>query len=175
MTNKNSSPKAKKLKQILIIILIVIVLVLIGIFVPRYNRYMKSKRSAEAIAALDAIRKVADVYIQTNGSMEGFTLANAIGEANLSKKTIKNWKLLFVWKTPEEYNRELSEKLKISPTADYVPMVLYKVVIAIATKDNSAGEGKKVWYDGIGFVYHGYGVDDLVEPDWTNLFPDRYK
>lgn len=54
-------------------------------------------------------------------------------------------------------------------------MVLYKMVIAIATKDNSAGQGKKVWYDGDGYKFHGYGVDEMVEPDWGVIVPDRSK
>lgn len=174
-TSKSKDLKSGKAKKILIIVVLILVLIIIAMAIPRYNRYMKNKRSTEAQTAISEIRKFADVYLQSKGSMSGFTVENAMTEAKLNKRTMKNWKFMFVWKTPEEYNRELAEKLKISPTETYVPMVLYKMVIAIATKENSAGEGKKVWYDAYDNKFHGYGIDDIVEPDWQILIPDRYQ
>jgi hypothetical protein len=44
--------------------------------------------------------------------------------------------------------------------------------MAIATKEGSVPEGRKVWYDGDNNSFHGFGIDEQVEPDWSRILPN---
>lgn len=172
---KSSSHKTSKgysWKKILILIGIVAVLVILALVIPRVNRYLAKSRSTAAQNAISEVRKSVDAYWQSNGKMSGFTLENAIVEANLSSKIIKNWKMVIIWKPGEIYTKELVDKLSNVNTNQYVYVAPFRMIMATATKDNPIGEGRKIWFDGDSNMFHGYGVDSEVEPDWAMLFPN---
>ena len=173
MLSKGHTPEKGNIwKKILIIVGIVVVLAVLAIVLPRISRYLMKKRSQTAQNAVTEIRKSVDAYWQSNGKMSGFSIENAIAEAQLSKSVQKNWNLVVVWKPGEIYTKELVDKLSDVNTNQYVYVAPFRMIFATATKDNPIGEGKKVWFDGDSNMFHGYGIDKLMEPDWKVIFPN---
>ena len=91
MLRKLKNQKGFTLIEVLVVVIIVAILAAIA--VPRYLRYVEKSRSTEAQTAISTIRKAYDIYMQTNGSTDGFTLEMAQKEASLGESTKKNWKI----------------------------------------------------------------------------------
>ena len=109
--------------------------------------YVEISRSTEAQSAISTIRKTYDIYMQTNGSTDGFSLEQAQKEASLGESTRKNWKFEVVGNPPNKY-------------------------IATSTQDFAGGEGKQVWYDVNEAKFHGYGVDTWTNPESGGMETD---
>lgn len=123
-----------------ILVVVIIVAILAALAVPRYLRYVEKSRSTEAQTAISTLRKTYDVYLQTNGSTENFSVEQAMKEARLGESTIKNWKFDVTGNPPTKY-------------------------IATSTQDFPGGEGKQVWYDVKEAKFHGYGIDSWTNPE----------
>lgn len=102
---------------------------------PLTIRNEERSLSTEAQTALSTIRKVVDVYLQTNGSTGGLTMELIEREARLGENTLRNWIFSVEGNPPHKY-------------------------IATSTATMPAGSGKKVWYDAYEAMFHGFGVDD---------------
>lgn len=170
--SKASPAKSNMWKKILIIVAVIVILTAVAIIAPRISRYLMKSRSMAAQNAITGIRKSVDTYWQSNGKMSGFTIENAIIEAKLSKKIIKDWNFVVVWKPGEIYTKELVDKLSNVKTNEYVYVAPFQMIFATATKNNPIGEGIKIWLDGDSNMLHGYGIDKEVEPDWAAIFPN---
>jgi len=138
MLRKLKNQKGFTLIEILVVVIIVAILAAFA--VPRYLRYVEKSRSTEAQTAIRAIRTAFDVYVQTNGTSEGYTVDLAEKDARLGESTIKHWNFEVVGNPPKKY-------------------------IATSTADFASGEGKQVWYDVEDTKFHGYGVDSWTNPD----------
>ncbi len=110
-----------------------------ALVIPRQQRYIEKSRSSEAQTAIATIRKVYDIYLQINGTVEDFTVEQALREARLGQSTLANWSFIVEGNPP------------------------YRM-IATSTPNNPAGSGKHVWYDVREARYHGYGVDNRTSP-----------
>jgi len=172
--NSEAEPKPRSRKAILYIILAAFILlgILAILALPRYHAWLAAKRSATAQIAISEIRKSVDNYWKSNGKMSGFKLESAIQEAKLSKNTLKNWQFVVVWKPGEIYTKELVDKLSNVQTNEYVYVAPFQAIFATASKNNPLPAGTKVWFDGDANTFHGFGVDDIPEPDWSKIFPD---
>jgi hypothetical protein len=172
--NSEVQPKPRNRKAILYIILAVFILlcVFLAFVLPRYREWLAAKRSVAAQIAISEIRKSVDNYWKSNGKMSGFKLEAAIQDAKLSKKILKNWQFVVVWKPGEIYTKELVDKLSNVQTNEYVYVAPFQAIFVTATKNNPLTAGTKVWFDGDANRFHGFGIDDLPEPDWSKIFPD---
>ena len=130
-----------------ILVVVIIVAILAAFAVPRYLRYVEKSRSTEAQTAIRSLRTAYDVYVQTNGTSEGYTVDLAKKDARLGQSTIKNWNFEVVGNPPKKY-------------------------IATSTAEFSSGEGKQVWYDVDESKFHGYGVDTWTNPDTQGIESD---
>lgn len=106
-----------------------------GTFIPMELREQEKELSSEAKIAIMEIRKVYDIYIQTNGAADGYTMVIAVKDARLDERALKNWFFEVVGNPPSKY-------------------------YATSTRSNPAGEGKQIWYDVRDANFHGYGIDD---------------
>ncbi len=145
MLRKLKNQKGFTLIEILVVVIIVSILAALA--VPRYLRYVEKSRSTEAQTAINTIRKTYDIYMQTNGSTDGFSVEQALKEANLGESTVKNWKFEVVGNPPKKY-------------------------IATSTQDFAGGEGKQVWYDVTDAQFHGYGIDTWTNPETGGMETD---
>ena len=116
---------------------------LLMILGPREDSFIEKSISTEAQTAIQALRKTHDVYMQTNGSLKGFTMDMALKETRLDESTLKSWKL----------------------SVDYKGNNVPYYYIATSTSENIAGPGLKVWYDVNEARFHGYGIDSLKSPN----------
>lgn len=139
MLRKMKNQKGFTLIEILVVVIIVAILAAFA--VPRYLRYVEKSRSTEAQTAIRSIRTAYDVWIQTNGSSEGYNIDKAQLDSRLGASTLKNWTFEVVGSNPP------------------------KKYIATSTADFSSGEGKQVWYDVEESKFHGYGIDNWTNPD----------
>jgi len=138
MFSKVKGQKGFTLIEILVVVIIVAILAAIA--VPIYLRYVEKSRSTEAQTAISTIRNVYNVYMQTNGSAEGYTIEQAQKEAKLGESTLKHWKFDVTGNPPTKY-------------------------IATSTAEFAGGEGKQVWYDVSEAKFHGYGIDTWTNPE----------
>jgi prepilin-type N-terminal cleavage/methylation domain-containing protein len=145
MLRKMQNQKGFTLIEILVVVIIVAILAAFA--VPRYLRYVEKSRSTEAQTAIRSLRTAYDVYVQTNGTSEGYTVDLAKKDARLGQSTIKNWNFEVVGNPPKKY-------------------------IATSTAEFSSGEGKQVWYDVDESKFHGYGVDTWTNPDTQGIESD---
>ncbi len=123
-----------------ILVVVIIVAILAAFAVPRYLRYVEKSRSTEAQTAIRALRTAYDVFIQTNGTSEGYSIDLAKKDARLGEATLKHWEFEAVGTPPKKY-------------------------IATSTAEFASGEGKQVWFDTEESKFHGYGVDTWTNPD----------
>ncbi|PKN75965.1 MAG: pilus assembly protein TapA [Candidatus Cloacimonetes bacterium HGW-Cloacimonetes-2] len=145
MLSKMKNQKGFTLIEVLVVVIIVAILAALA--VPRYLRYVEKSRSTEAQTAISTIRKSYDVYLQTNGTTEGYSLELAQKDARLGESTVKNWKFEVIGNPP-------------------------KKIIATSTQDFPGGEGKQVWYDIVEAKFHGYGVDQWTDPESGGIEAD---
>lgn len=167
------SNKPKKIK-IRYIVLAILILVIVGgaIIIPRYNRYLRTKRANEIRTALEQVRQSVDQHWKNAGSISGITIEGIEQEAGISSKVLKKWKFVIAWKLTDIYTAEMVNKLKDVTTNELVYVSPYRMIMAYATQANPLGEGTKVWFVGDANSYHGFGVDNEVEPDWLIMFPN---
>ncbi|MDZ4181862.1 MAG: hypothetical protein U1B83_03210 [Candidatus Cloacimonadaceae bacterium] len=104
----------------------------------------EKEASREAQEALNAIRKVYDVVLQTSGTLNNLSIANAVYMAKLHDSTLRNWQFSIV-----------------TSARSSVPMIF----LAAYTGEDKMFEGKKVWYDVKEARYHGMGVDNA---EWVD-------
>lgn len=123
-----------------ILVVVIIVAILAAFAVPRYLRYVEKSRSTEAQTALRSIRTAYDVWVQTNGTSEGYSVELAQKDSRLGASTLKHWTFEVVGNPPKKY-------------------------VATSTADFASGEGKQVWYDVEESKFHGYGIDSWTNPD----------
>jgi prepilin-type N-terminal cleavage/methylation domain-containing protein len=138
MLRKMKNQKGFTLIEILVVVIIVAILAAFA--VPRYLRYVEKSRSTEAQTGIRAIRTAYDVYIQTNGNSEGYTIEMAQKDARLGQSTLNHWNFEVVGNPP-------------------------KTFLATSTAEFASGEGKQVWYDVAATQFHGYGIDNWTNPD----------
>ncbi|MBP7118303.1 MAG: hypothetical protein KBB33_08245 [Candidatus Cloacimonetes bacterium] len=151
---------------------LVIIIVAAILIVPRYNKYVMNKRAQALRTALEAVQKNVDDYWKTNGSIGGYDLDLALVEMDLPAKTTKNWNFAIAWKPTEIYTTQMVDKLKDVSENRTVYVAPYKIILAVATVDNPLGEGRKSWYNGDDNSYHGFAYDNMVEPNWRDIFPN---
>jgi hypothetical protein len=48
----------------------------------------------------------------------------------------------------------------------------YRMIMASAKGGAALKEGTKIWFNGETNSFHGFGIDDKVEPDWSVIFPN---
>lgn len=145
MLRKMKNQKGFTLIEILVVVIIVAILAAFA--VPRYLRYVEKSRSTEAQTAIRSLRTAYDVYVQTNGTSEGYSIDLAKKDARLGQSTLLNWTFEVVGNPPKKY-------------------------IATSTSDFASGEGKQVWYDVDESKFHGYGVDSWTNPDTQGIETD---
>lgn len=166
-------PVQNKWKPYLIVGAVLILICVILIFgLPRYKRYLMKKRSTEVRTAIEALKLSAESYMKERGSISGFTVEAAIEEAKISQRTRDRWDFYIVWKPTSIYTNQLVQQLKNIENNSYVSVEAYKIILAVATAKNPLGEGTKQWYVGDDNSFHGYGIDELVEPNWSSIFPN---
>lgn len=165
-----NTPKSK-MKYILAIVLILIIVAAI-LVVPRYNRYLKARRAKEIMTAMEAIRTKLDQAWKTNGTASGITLENILKEANISPKVLNKWQFAIAWKRTDIYTTVMVNKLKDVSTNETVYVSPYRMILAVATEKNPLKEGTKLWFSGDENTYHGFGVDEKLEPIWAEMFPN---
>lgn len=145
MLRKMKNQKGFTLIEILVVVIIVAILAAFA--VPRYLRYVEKSRSTEAQTAIRSLRTAYDVYVQTNGTSEGYSVDLAKKDARLGQSTVLNWDFEVVGNPPKKY-------------------------IATSTSEFASGEGKQVWYDVEESKFHGYGVDSWTNPDTQGIETD---
>jgi hypothetical protein len=91
--------------------------------------------SVEAQTAILTLRKAYDIYLQTYGTTEGYTIEMAIQEARLGNNVLRNW-------TFEIEGR---------------PPMIYR---AVSTDEMPMGAGKRLWFDIRDANFYGFGVDN---------------
>ncbi len=138
MLRKLNNQKGFTLIEILVVVIIVAILAALA--VPIYMRYVEKSRSTEAQTAISAIRKTYDVYRQTNGTTQDYTIERALEETNLGGSTLKNWQFEVTGNPPKKY-------------------------IATSTEEFAGGADKQVWYDVEEAQFHGYGIDEFTDPE----------
>lgn len=138
MLRKLKNQKGFTLIEVLVVVIIVAILAALA--VPFYMRYVEKSRSSEAQTAIAAIRKTYDVYRQTNGSTQDYTIERAMRETNLGESTTKNWKFEVTGNPPKKY-------------------------IATSKEDFAGGPDKQVWYEVSDAKFHGYGIDQFTNPE----------
>jgi len=170
----DSQIKARPARKWRIIIPATLILGLIAaaFIVPWNNRRLYTKRSTEIRAALEAVRNAVDNQWKSSGSISGITMEQAIQEAGLGKRILDNWQFYASWKLTDIYTAEMVEKLKDVITNQTTYVAPYRMIMAVATAGNPVGEGTKIWLYGDTNTYHGFGVDERVEPDWSVIFPN---
>ena len=164
-TNSKSRIKYYVLAAVIIIIIAAVLIV------PRWNNYQNNKRAEEVREAVEALHLYVDNYWKTNGSASGFDLNSALVEIGMKQSVIKNWTFAIAWKSSVIYTTQMVEKLKNVDDNNYVYVAPYKIIMAVATAQNPLGEGRKLWFDGDANSFHGFGVDNAIEPDWARIFP----
>jgi len=152
-------------------VLIILIIAAI-IFVPRYNRYLKDKRAKEVKTALEALRNSVDQTWKNAGTISGITLEGALKDAGISQKIQDKWQFAIAWKLTDIYTTEMVNKLKDVNTNQFAYVSPYRLIMASATAKNPLKEGTKIWLNGDTNSYHGFGVDDKVEPNWSEIFPN---
>jgi len=156
-----------------IILLILVIVIILAIFlVPRYNRYLNNKRALEIRTALEALRNSVDETWKSTGTISGITLEDSMQKAGISPKIQEKWQFVIAWKLTEIYTTEMVQKLKDVSTNQMAYVAPYRMIMASATDKNPIGEGTKVWLNGDTNSYHGFGIDDRVEPNWKEIFPN---
>jgi len=145
MLRKLKNQKGFTLIEILVVVIIVAILAALA--VPIYMRYVEKSRSSEAQTAIAAIRKTYDIYRQTHGTTQDFTIERAMRETNLGESTMKNWKFEVTGNPPKKY-------------------------IATSTEEFAGGPDKQVWYDVDDAKFHGYGVDQFTDPTTEGIITD---
>jgi len=172
MNSSEKKPMSKKSKLILLALSIVILLVAAAILIPKYNNYLRNKRAAEIRTALEAVIQSVDNQWKQQSSISGITIEQAVAEAKLSKKITQNWEFVIAWKLTDIYTAEMMEKIKDVSTNETVFVAPYRMIMAYAKSGNPLGEGTKVWFLGDTNSYHGFGIDEKIEPDWKAILPN---
>lgn len=167
MAEKNNK---SRVKYYILAVVIVIIVALI-LIVPRVRQMQETQRIEAIHGAMERIKDYVDDYWQANESAGGFEIDKALVELNLKASVIRNWNFAVAWKSSEIYTTEMVEKLKNVDENRYIHVSPYKIILAWASKENPVGEGRKLWFDGDTGKYHGFGADDMKEPDWSRLFP----
>lgn len=172
MTTKTDQTPAKSKTKYIIIAILVLLAVAAVIFVPKYNRHLKDTRAAEIKTALEQFRASIDTQWKTSGSISGITVEGALQDAGIKASVLRKWNFVVAWKLSDIYTTQMVDKLKDVSTNEMAYVSPYRLVLAVATRDNPLGEGTKLWFNGDTNSYHGFGVDQQVEPDWSTVFPN---
>jgi type II secretory pathway pseudopilin PulG len=171
MAKEKGKMSVKKLGYIVLAAVILLAIAAL-ILVPKYQAHLRDKRAKEVKTALDAVRAGVDKYWKESGSISGIRVDSVVKEAGIKPKVTDNWQFVIAWKPAEIYTSEMVEKLKGVETNKLVYVSPYKMVMAVAKSGNPVGEGTKVWFIGDTNSYHGFGIDDEVEPDWAGILPE---
>ena len=172
MTEKDKKPMSTKTKLRLVVVIIVVLAIAALILIPRYNNMLRQKSAAEGKKALEDLRLGVDNMWKSNGSISGITLDAALEAAKISPKIRDKWQFAIAWKSTEIYTTEMVGKLQDMNTNDAVNVSPYRMIMASAKAANKLDEGTKIWFIGDSNQYHGYAIDDQVEPDWSTIFPN---
>lgn len=156
----------------IILIILILLIVAAAFLIPRYNRYLKEKRAKEIRTALEEVRNAVDQTWKSAGSISGITLEGVLEQANISPKIRDKWQFAIAWKLTEIYTTEMVDKLKDVNTNQMAYVSPYRIIMASSKGSAGLKEGTKIWFSGDTNSYHGFGVDDKVEPDWADIFPN---
>lgn len=156
-----------------IVIIVVLVALAVWIFVvPPIKANIAKRRAAEIMTAMEALKKEVDDYWKEHDGGGGFVMSEALGAAGIKKGVQEKWQFVVAWKPTDIYTKEMMDKLNDLSDGKYVFVAPYKMIMAVATDKNPLKTGVKVWYDAKANLYHGFGVDQKVEPDWSEIFTD---
>ena len=156
-----------------IVIIIALVVLAVWIFVvPRVKASIATKRAAEIRTAMEALKQNVDDYWKDHDGAGGFVMSQALNDAKIKKDVQDKWQFVVAWKPTDIYTKEMMEKLNDLSDGKYVFVAPYKMILAIAKDKNPLKTGTKTWFDAKDNQYHGFGVDLLVEPDWSEIFVD---
>lgn len=172
MTTKSEQTPAKNKTKYIVIGILVILAIAAVILVPKYNKHLQNTRAQEVKTALDQFRSSVDKQWKSAGTISGVTVESALQDAGIKANVLKKWNFVVAWKLTPIYTKETVDKLKDVSTNQTAYVSPYRLMMAVATQDNPLGEGTKLWFDGDTNSYHGFGVDQQVEPDWAAVFPN---
>jgi len=172
MSQETIKSSSTKKKLVIALVVILVLAILAAILIPRYNKYLRNKSATEGKLALEALRNSVDNYWKTNGSISGITIEKAIAEAGVKDKVVQQWQFAIAWKETTLYTTEMVDKLKDVNTNQMVYVSPYKMILAVATENNKLRQGTKIWFEGDTNQFHGYGIDEMVEPNWNTIFPN---
>ncbi|MFO7660729.1 MAG: hypothetical protein R6V77_07435 [Candidatus Cloacimonadaceae bacterium] len=164
--------KSKGKAKYIILIILILLIIAAAFLIPRYNRYLKEKRAKEIRTALEDVRNAVDQTWKSSGSISGITLEGVLEQAGVSPKIRDKWQFAIAWKLTEIYTTEMVDKLKDVNTNQMAYVAPYRLIMASATANNPLREGTKIWLNGDTNTYHGFGVDDKVEPVWAEILPN---
>ncbi len=172
MSVKEVKNRPKGRAKYIILIILILLIIAAAFLIPRYNRYLNEKRAKEIRTALEELRNTVDQTWKSSGSISGITLEGALDEAGISQKLRDRWQFAIAWKLTEIYTTEMVQKLKDVSTNEVAFVSPYRMIMASAKGGAGLKAGTKIWFSGDTNSYHGFGVDELVEPDWTEMFPN---
>lgn len=156
-----------------IVIIIALVVLAVWIFVvPRVKASIATKRAAEIRTAMEALKQNVDDYWKDHDGAGGFVMSQALNDAKIKRDLQDKWQFVVAWKPTDIYTKEMMEKLNDLSDGKYVFVAPYKMILAIAKDKNPLKTGTKIWFDAKDHQYHGFGVDLMVEPDWSEIFVD---
>jgi len=172
LDNETSKKSSWKKFGIIAGIIVVLILALLIFGVPRWRAMRDKKLSAEAKTSLEALKLNLDDYWKTNNGVGGYDITKALNEAKISPKVRERWDFVIAWKPTDIYTGEMMNKLNDMNEGSYVYVAPYRMIMAVARVKNPVGEGVKLWFSGDENQYHGFGLDDKVEPNWSVIFPN---
>lgn len=156
-----------------IAIIIVLVVLAVWIFVvPRIQASLAKKRAAEIMTAMESLKQEVDDYWKEHDGGGGFSMSEALSAAKIKKGVQEKWQFVIAWKPTDIYTKEMMDKLNDLSDGKYVYVAPYKMIMAVAKDKNPLKTGVKMWFDAKDNQYHGFGVDQAVEPDWSEIFTD---
>jgi type II secretory pathway pseudopilin PulG len=170
---KKESKISGKTKFWGIVIIIVLIVLAVWIFVvPRVKASIAKRRAAEIMTAVENLKQEVDDYWKEHDGGGGFVMSEALAAAGIKKGVQEKWQFVVAWKPTDIYTKEMMDKLNDLSDGKYVFVAPYKMIMAVATDKNPLKTGVKLWYDAKTNDYHGFGVNNKVEPDWSEIFTD---
>ncbi|HPV14019.1 MAG TPA: hypothetical protein PL126_00050 [Candidatus Cloacimonadota bacterium] len=170
---KKESKISGKTKFWGIVIIVALVVLAVWIFVvPRIKASIAAKRAKEIMTAVESLKQEVDDYWKEHDGGGGFVMSEALSAAKIKKDLQEKWQFVVAWKPTDIYTKEMMDKLNDLSDGKYVYVAPYKMILAVAKDKNPLQTGVKLWYNANTNKYHGFGVDKMVEPDWSEIFTD---
>lgn len=172
MPEQTSPPRSRRWLRYLLIVGLVLLALAVSLVVPRCRKASLDKKAAEIRVALESLQKAIDKAWTQNKTISGITIEQALTDAGINDRLKEQWQFAVAWKATEIYTTENVQQLKDIATNEVVVVKPYRMIMASATEKGRLPAGTKLWYDDASNGFHGFGVDDLKEPDWNQVFPN---